>query len=357
MTDQNLQQECRRRAAKKLAATLSFPDFRFPTRLSAEQATGDDLAKLHAEMIPTGAKVADLTCGLGIDTFYLARRASEVTAIELDPIVSGAIAPNAAALGLDNVQVVNADCVEWLKQCPPRSFDVCFIDPARRGDSGQRLYSLHDCRPDIVEILPLIQKVAPRVIVKMSPMLDIEAVLRELPETRRLYVMGTSTECKELVADVVAGFSGEAEIIVKTTGHTDFKFHRSQLSKAELFCEELKPGDRIGEPWHTIMKAAPRAALSGTKLHPDTHLWLNPDDDFPGRIYTIEAIEDFSSGNIKRLSRQKLEASVAVKNLPITAAELSKRLKVRESSTRRLVGATIASGRRFLLFLKPAGSA
>ncbi len=353
MVLQDLQQECRRRAAKKLAATLQFPDFRFPTRLSAEQATSDDLAALHAAMIPPGLTVADLTCGLGIDAFHLARRATRVTAIDLDPTVSAAIEPNAKALGLSNVTAVNADCAEWLRQAESGSFDVCFIDPARRGDDGRRLFSLHDCRPDVTELRAEIFRVAKRLIVKMSPMLDLDAVIRELPGVERVYVLGTQGECKEIVADVSPDFAGEPEIIVQTIGHPDFRFRRSQLPVAEEFGADIQPGDIIGEPWPTIMKACPRAALSGRKLHPETHLWLNPAPDFPGKLYKVERIEEFSSGNIKRLARQGVEASVAVKNLPITAADLSKRLKAKESSTCRLMGCTVAPTRRLMLFLSP----
>lgn len=304
-------------------------------------------------MVSSGLRIADLTCGLGIDAFHLARHAAEVTAIELDTTVAGAIEPNARALGLNNVTAVNADCKEWLRETESGSFDVCFIDPARRGDDGRRLFSLHDCHPDVTELLPEIFRVSGRLIVKMSPMLDIDVILRELPGTERIYVLGTRGECKEIVADVSAAFEGEPEIVIETVGHPKFRFRKNELPEATEFGGEVKPGDTIGEPWPTIMKACPRAALSGRKLHPETHLWLNPDKDFPGKLYRVDSIEEFSSGNIKKLARQSIEASVAVKNLPITAAELSKRLKVKESAEHRLVGCTVFPTRRLLLFLSP----
>ncbi len=350
--DQLLQQECRRRAAKKLAATLSFPDFRFPTSLSAEQCTGDELAELHAAMVTEGARVVDLTCGLGIDAFHIARRASKVVAIDMDPIVAAAIGPNAAALGINNIYGVNADCSDWLRNCGEQ-FDYAFIDPARRGENGRRLFSLHDCKPDVVELLPEIKRITPNVIIKMSPMLDINVVLRELPETHRLHILGTTAECKELVAEVTDGFTGEPEIIVQTAGKPTLRFMRSELSPVTSFADNVKPGDIIGEPWPTVMKAMAWGALSGTQLHPDTHVWLNPNPDFPGKLYKVERIEDFSSSNIKRLAKEKISASVAVKNLPITAAELSKRLKVRESSTTRLLATTVSPSKRHFLFLTP----
>ncbi len=304
-------------------------------------------------MVSPGLRIADLTCGLGIDAFHLARHAAKVIAIELDATVAAAIEPNAKALGLNNVRAVNADCTKWLQETKSGSVDVCFIDPARRGDDGRRLFSLHDCRPDVTELLPEIFRVAGRLIVKMSPMLDLDVILHELPGTERIYVLGTRGECKEIVADVSAAFQGEPEILIETVGQPEFRFRKSELPEAYEFGGELKPGDTIGEPWPTIMKACPRATLSGHKLHPETHLWLNPDEDFPGKLYRVDRIEEFSSGNIKKLARQGIEASVAVKNLPITAAELSKRLKVKESAEHRLVGCTVSPTRRLLLFLSP----
>lgn len=331
---------------------MSFPDFRFPTSLSAEQCTGDELAEIHATMVSDGERVADLTCGLGIDAFHIARRAREVIAIDLDPTVAAAIEPNASTLGLHNIKSVNADCTEWLRDCNEK-FNTVFIDPARRGENGKRLFSLHDCRPDVIELLPDIKRIAPHVIVKMSPMLDIDAVLRELPETCRMHVLGTTAECKELVSEIESGYMGEAEIVVHTIGKPSLHFFRSKLPRIDSFASDIRPGALIGEPWPAIMKAAPWGAISGAKLHPGAHLWLNPDENFPGKIYRIERIEEFSSSNIKRLAKEGMEASVAVKNLPITASELSKRLKVRESSTCRLIATTAFPSRRLLLFLAP----
>lgn len=346
--DRILQTECRRRAAKKLPATLLCQYFRFPTALSAEQCTSDALADIHAAMIPERARVVDLTCGLAIDAFHIARRAAAVTAVDIEPDVAAAVTHNAAALGLTNVTAVCADCRNWLQSATER-FDVAFIDPARRGDRGQRLFSLADCRPDVVEMLPLIARVAPRLIVKMSPMLDIAQVLQQLPETACLHVLGTDRECKELVADVRFGFSGEPEITVHP--HC-LAFRPSQRREPKIFQGELQPGMIIGEPYPAVMKADPRGLLPGEQLHLNTHLWVNVPADFPGRRYVITSIEPFSSSNVRRLARQKPAASVAVRNFPLTADALRARLHAGESADVRLMGTTTVTS-RVLLFLRP----
>lgn len=138
--DKILQEECRQRASRKLAETLeACASFCFPTALSAEQCTSDALAEFHAGMIPEGSRVVDLTCGLAIDAFHIARRASEVTCMDIDPTVAAAAADNARALGLENVKALHADCLRWLEENKGQVFDVAFIDPARRADDGSRL--------------------------------------------------------------------------------------------------------------------------------------------------------------------------------------------------------------------------
>lgn len=91
-----IQIECRRKAKKKLAETLQCKEFIFPTRLSEEQCTSDTLAAFHASLVNDGATVVDLTAGLGIDAFHIARKAASVTAVEQEPVIAEALRHNAA---------------------------------------------------------------------------------------------------------------------------------------------------------------------------------------------------------------------------------------------------------------------
>ena len=143
-----MQVECRKKARKKLPEELGDIRFIFPILISAEQSTSDTLAEFHATLICNGDSVVDLTCGLGIDTFHLATRASRVTAIDINPDVAGAIAYNASVLGRMNVTAIAADCMQWLNSSTDR-FDTAFIDPARRGEGNARIYRLSDCIPDV----------------------------------------------------------------------------------------------------------------------------------------------------------------------------------------------------------------
>lgn len=349
----DLQDECRRRASRKLAATLLYDDFRFPTALSAEQCTSDEVAELHAGMLPPGLRVVDLTCGLGIDAFHLAGRAQSVTAIDMNPVVAEAIAHNANALGLSNVTAVCADCAQWLRDNPQEHFDVAFIDPARRGEGGKRVYGLHDCSPDVVAMMPEIARHASRLIVKASPMLDIVHLIREEAlRPQHIYAIGTRSECKELVLDFdFTAAPCEAPMLsALTVGRPEFSFRYADEAPMRL----AEPAENllIGEPWPAVMKTGGYNHLPGARLHPSTHLYILSEEEatrFPGSIYRIERVVPFGSSVLKRMGREGIDASVAVKNFPMTADELRRRLHARESSVRRLFGVTTAGAGRCML--------
>lgn len=347
--DRILQEECRRRTSKKLAATLlSAPGFRFPTELSAEQCTADDVAAFHASLVEEGARVVDLTCGLGIDAFHIARRAESVMCLDMDEAVAAAIKPNAAALGLDNVSAICCDCRTWLDGLPDERYDVTFIDPARRAADGSRLYSLSQCNPDVTQLIPLVEKIASRLIVKASPMLDLSKTLTELPYVKDVYAVGTKAECKELLFDIRFGYEGKASVHAVTVGEGIFSLGEP---REVAYARELKAGDIIGEPWPAVMKVQPRGQLSGEQLHPSTFLFRNPYSGFPGNLYEVTGIEDFSSSTMRRMAREGVTASVATRNFPLSADELRKRLRAVESSEIRLMATTLAPNAQILVYL------
>lgn len=349
--DKILQDECRRRASMKLAATLlSAPGFRFPTALSAEQASADGVAEFHASLLNGGEKVVDLTCGLGIDAFHLARQADSVICIDVDPDVASAIEPNARCLGLTNVTAVSADCRDWIEQQSAGSFDVAFIDPARRASDGSRLYSLNQCLPNVCELLPAIRRIANRLIIKASPMLDISRSIEELRGVTDVYAVGTRQECKELLFDLQFAENRSPRIHAVTIGHEVLTL--PEQSQPPVYADGLKPGDVLGEPWPAVMKIQPRGAMQGEQLHPSTLLFRNPASGFQGNLYEVVRIEPFSSSNLKKLAKEGIRASVATRNFPLSADELRKRLKARENSTMRLMATTITPGRQILIFLR-----
>jgi len=356
-----MQIECRKKSAKKLSKTLQSPKFIFPTSLSAEQCTSDRLASFHASLIAEGETILDMTAGLGIDAFHLAQKASHITAIDLNSDVAEALSINAKEIGLQNFTALNADSVEYLKSTT-QHFDTIFIDPARRGDGGKRLFALSDCQPNVVELIELIKAHCNKLIIKASPMLDATQILRELPDVTELYAIGTKQECKEIVAIVdFKNFASIRSLHCVTTSETDCKFSFSQREETDAISTngEILPGMYLYEPYPSVMKLQPFKTLSQrydvAKLHQHTHLYTSSKiiPDFPGECYKIERIFPFTSRIIKEVSKEFPKANVTVRNFILSAEDLRKRLKIKDDNKYRLYGVTVSNGDRLLIISTP----
>lgn len=363
--DEILQIECRRKFGTKLADTLAAnPEFIFPTALSGEQSTSDRLARFHASLVRHDKTVADLTAGLGIDAMAIAVKADHVVAVERNEQVANALRINSDKL--DNFKVICGDCSDVIKIWGKdgRRFDCLFIDPARRTADGRRIYALDQCEPDVVAMLPDLQKATNRLIVKASPMLDVTHTLNLLPYAVEIIVPGTPTECKEL--DIVCEFNkpiGEPLIRAVTLGpdfQSTFEFTKAEEAAAKTEFGVPKPGDYIYDPYPTVMKAAPMKLLGERfglkKLAPNTHLWTSDKliTDFPGRTFIATEILPYMSKHIKRYASRHHAVSVTTRNFDMTAGALRAKLHVADGPTRLFAAST--TNERLLITCKDISS-
>lgn len=365
-----LQIECRRKYAGKLSRTLEkFPHFIFPTALSGEQCSSDALAAWHASLIKEGSAGADLTAGLGIDAMHTAARASSLTAIERSQELADILKYNSEGLGLNNLTCICDDCREMVKKwaAEGKHFDFIFIDPARRGSQGERLFDLKDCEPSVPEMFDDIRKICNLLIIKTSPMLDMSAVTQALPvRPVSVTALGTPTECKELV--IVTDISNEPQETefkaVTISGDTVNEFSFTRISEAEAPFpapdSHIKAGDFVYEPYPAVMKAgglkilAQKFWLQG--FAPNTRLLFSTErkDGFPGKALEVLDVYPYASSVIKRFSRTYPQAQVAVRNFDISAEDLRRRLGVREGQKAvRVFGIKDYRNRPLLVVTKP----
>lgn len=362
------QVECRQRFGKKLSRTLqAFPHFWFDNVLSGEQCSSDLTAAFHATLIEPGARVADLTTGLGIDALHLAAEARSLVAVEQQPGLTAALAYNAAGLGLPQLTPVTDNCAAWLEKCAPGALDVAFIDPARRAADGSRVYGVADCQPDVTTLMPLISRAAGKLEVKLSPMLDIAAVIQQMPcRVQTVYTVGTATECKELVAVCLTHEEPDAaqtEVCAVTLSNTAGYQRIQQTLTAE---KNLSPtptampvvGGVVYEPFPAVMKSGLMRTFAEqyglTKLHDNTHVFVAsaPVDNIPATAYRVAEVVPWQSKHIKRLRNRWPAAQVATRNFGITANALAAKLGVRSADSVRVLGVTGPQGQPLLLVLE-----
>lgn len=343
--------ECRQRASKKLSDTLNrHPRLLFDSTIAAEQSTSDAVADIHASLISPGCRVLDMTAGLGIDAMHLSGNASYIEICEADQLRARCAEINFKNAGINNAVVRCCDSVNYLATLPDNSFDVIFIDPARRGGHGQRLFALADCMPDVTAILDNMLRVAQTVIIKASPMLDITHTLGELHSVSRLMTIGTRTECKELVIECSRGFQDLPELsALTTTGNSIIEFNASrQLDDAIPAYGLPDAGDLLYEAYPAVIKLGmfrPLSDLLSVKqIAPNTHLFHSGTNrpEFPGQAFRILEITEFNKKSIKEIGRKYPKIDVTAKNIPITSAKLSERIGSKPSGQLRLFAVSAA---------------
>lgn len=354
-----LQIEMRRKHADKFGTLLSdYPHFIFPSSLAAEQSTSSLLARYHASFVKSGETVADLTAGLGIDAISFAEKGAKVVAVEQQNLLAQALRKNTSSTS--GFEIIEGDCREIIKiwERDGRSFDMIFIDPARRSAEGGRIFALSDCEPNVIPMLPTLEKITRRLVVKASPMLDITHSFNEIPQANHIVVLGTKTECKEL--DVICNFDcpPTRRLISAVTLGKDYvssiEFTRQEEAEASSFYGVPDSQDFIFEPFPAVIKAGAFNILSEQfnlkKIAPNTHLWYGETliNDFPGNSFRILEILPYMSKHIKRYSSRFPKVAVSAKNFDMSSDSLRSKLKVKEGPL-RLFAVTANDGNKYLI--------
>lgn len=360
-----LQIECRRKVKNKIPQLLQHEKFLFPKAISAEQCTHEVVAQFHASLFECNDHVLDMTMGLGVDDYYISQCVHSLTTVEIDPEIAEVGSYNFATLA-SNVEVVNADSMEYLKHLGnDKYFDAIFIDPARRGEGGKRLYGLADCQPDVLSLLPLISQHCKRLFIKASPMLDVTQSMRDLGENlTSVIAVSVKNECKELL------FILDFEESNPTVTSISMNYDGSEWQRFECFWDSnslpnfngqgrpdsnIEEGLYLYEPNASIMKLgcyyALEQAFDVPQLAPNSHLMVSDSlvAEFPGRKFRIIEVIPFKDKEIKSLPKRYPQLNVATRNFRLSAEALKKRLRMQDGGNTYLFATTLASGEQVLI--------
>ena len=327
----------------------------YPKHLSMEQCSSEATAIYKAGLVE-GDTFADLTGGFGIDCSFLSRKFKQADYVERQSELCELAEHNFPLLGL-KIGVHNEDGVEYLKQMHP--VDVLFLDPARRDGHGGKTVAISDCEPDVSALEDLLVEKAKKVMVKLSPMLDLSLALKALKYVREVHIVSVNNECKELLL-ILEKSTDSSEIVIhceqitSTGEHQHYAFTQEQerTSDCPLAAEV---GAYLYEPNASILKAGAYRSLtqaySVKKLHASSHLYTSPYyiEDFPGRRFEVEAVSGFGKKELKTLLQGLEKANLTIRNFPSSVAELRKRLKLKEGGECYLFATTLPDESKALI--------
>lgn len=308
--------------------------------LAFEQASGEACA---AYKPLAGDTVLDLTCGLGVDSFFLSHRFGRVVALERDEMLARVAAENFRRLGATNIEVIHTSAEEYLKQTDLR-FDWIYADPDRRSATGRKLVRLEDCSPDVVALMPLIERVSGRLCVKASPLFDVDEALR-LFAGSRVEVLSLGDECKEVL---VYADGTDPSVTATALGVGSFTVgvgYGVSVAGPPLPAPPAPPPfDPERYRWLVIPDVAlQKARLVRRHLHQKADVWSENGYGFAsveprgviGRVLPIERIESYDPRRLKRALRGR-GVEILKRDFPLAAEELCRRLGARAGGDVRL---------------------
>ena len=348
----------RQKARLKLPSWANIDGIVYPPHLSMEQCSSEATARYKASIAGKGALIVDLTAGFGVDMAFIAQGFQRAVHVERQPQLCAISSENYRLLGLNHVEVVCGDGVEYLHQMSHA--DLLFIDPARRDEHGGRTYGIADCTPNVLEMLDEMLKKADRVMIKLSPMLDWRKAVADLREVSEVHIISVENECKELLLEVkseklkVKSDSPSLRVVcvnLLSDGNQEcFEFDALHPSPpSSTFHFSLLTSHFLYEPNASIMKAGCFGLLEqhfgAVQLDKNSHLFVSDQEmaGFPGRAFVIEKRTSMNKRELKAALADIDKANITVRNFPMSVAELRKRLKLKEGGEVFIFATTIAN--------------
>ena len=352
--------EARRKIRDKLPSWHAHPELDYPDSLPLEQCSSEATARYKQPFVPDGGRIADLTGGLGVDCWFLSRKAGEAHYCERNEALCETARHNFDILedrpGF-RIESHPGDGLQWLRQAAGH-FDLIYLDPARRSRTAKRVYDISDCEPDLLAVKGDLLAKTNRVLAKISPMADIARTLVQFPEARELHVVATGGEVKELLLLLEAGDPGRTvpQIIVADDGR------RFAFAPADEPAAEVRYADALGrylfQPSKALRKAGAFRLLSArfglAKLAPSTHLYTSdaPVEGFPGKTFEVEEVLGWSKDAQRQLQHRFERLEMTALNFPLDTEALRKRLGIAGGGSRHLLATTLSDKSKILIICK-----
>lgn len=339
----------RQKARDKIAVWYGTEGVVFPSADLMEQCSSQATARFKAGLV-RGESFIDLTAGAGIDTAAIAANFSKTCAIERNAHAASCLRHNLPLMGVGSADIINAACEDFIATMPP--VDLVFLDPQRRNTAQRGLFRLEDTSPNILGLLPVLRAKAKMILLKTSPVLDIDLGVTQLTDVRDVYVVEWNGECKEILFVIVPGHSAPPVIHahrLNDGGQAVISIKATRAEDDMTPCPVDMPDGFLYEPGPAFMKAGLFNTMGAQyglkKLHPSTHLYTAamPVVGFPGRGFRIESVVTVDRRSVPD------KANLAIRNFPGTVDELKKKLGIRDGGDIYLFACTLADGQRRII--------
>ena len=377
-------------ALRKLPSWAACDGVVYPPHLNMEQCSSEatarykqQVARRWAERIPNASRTSmtDLTGGFGVDFSFTSRCFDCATYVERNASLCDVVSANLPRLGIRNAQVKCAEAEAVLEQMEPQT--MIFLDPARRDEHGAKTVLIADCTPDVCQLLPRLMEKSQFVMLKLSPMLDWHKAIADLCGTvREVHIVSVDGECKELLLVLAPDGKPEVQVFcvdILSKPDSQGEYPRSEFvySIATNAQEEMVENNSklenstsaqptnstfniqhstfLFEPNASVMKAGCFDEIARAygifAISRNSHLFLSDReiDGFPGRTFAIDAVTTMNKRQLRQTLSGMKQANIAVRNFPLSVAELRKRLKLNDGGDTYIFATTTSEGDHILM--------
>lgn len=327
--------EAKVKSKEKLPTWFATQNIIYPQKISIEQTSSEIAANYKATLV-SGKNLFDATGGFGIDDYYFAEQFETVLHCEINPELAEIVQHNFEVLKVTNIKSFWGDSALILKELNQK-FDCIYLDPSRRSDSKGKVFLLADCLPNVVDLQDFYYQFSDMILIKVSPILDIDSVLREVKNVKEVHVVAINNEVKELLFLIEKNYNSSIQIKTINILNTENQIFNLEFNE-DVNQEYSQPLQFLYEPNAAIMKAGGFSVLGEKlklkKLAKHSHLFTSNDlIDFPGRKFKVIDFYKFS----KEIMKQHFEnqkCNITIRNFPETVENLRKKYKIKDGGNR-----------------------
>lgn len=350
-TELAMQIDSKKRSETKLPTWFKTRDIYYPPKLAIEQCSSEIAAAYKADLI-TGENVIDLTGGFGVDAYYFALKAANVSHCETNHDLSEISRHNSVKLNV-RINYLNTDGLSYLKESG-KQFDTIYLDPSRRV-ANKKVFLLKDCEPDVITNLDLLTGHCSLLMIKTAPLLDIQSGIQELKAVSSIHIISIRNECKELLFLIRKGETSADPLITcafpGSYKNGAYTFRISEEKNYEI-SQYSKPLKYIYEPDAALLKAGCFKLITRDfalhKIHQHTHLYTSFElnQSFPGRIFQLKNVSEYG----RFIKENKIrKANIICRNFHSNPEELKKKLKINDGGDEYLLFCTGPENNRIVL--------
>ena len=338
----------RRKAKDKLPLYYQTNGIVYPPQHNLEQSSSQRTASFKAEIaasvLEPNPVIADVSGGFGVDTYFLSKKAAKIHYVEDDEYLFQLARHNHALLGATNIEYHHGRAENFLASASG-PFHLIYADPSRKSGDKKKIFLLQESSPNIVKLATDIFSKSDWLLIKASPLLDVQSGISDLPFVRKVFVVSVKNECKEVLLLCQKAFANVPTVeAVNLSGDSDVeRFEFTFTEERAVVIAYSEPLAYLYEPNAAILKAGAFKSVAARfllkKLHVNTHLYTSDKlvENFPGRKFIIDEFVKPDRALLRRVFPDG-KANVTTRNYPLTAEGLKKKTGLTDGGDKFLIG-------------------